>query len=63
MLVFFDSIREHSPDRIFNFGELRYKVNNIIFKKLISDNKFRGLYFRRLSEFCRNETLFLMKKI
>ncbi len=51
VLTFLDSVRERAPDLIFNFGELRSKVNNMIFKKLIRDDEFRKLYFSCLNEF------------
>jgi len=51
VVAFMDSIRERASDLVFNFSELRSKVNNMIFKKLIRDDEFRELYFSYLNDF------------
>jgi hypothetical protein len=57
LLSFTESIREHAHYLTFNFGDLRYKVNNVIFEKLVSDIKFRELYLNWLKEFCRKSLI------
>ncbi len=48
LLCFLKFIRERTPNLVFNFSDLRYKTNNVIYKMLINNKDFRKLYYDEL---------------
>ncbi|MBA3749571.1 MAG: hypothetical protein H0X03_01490 [Nitrosopumilus sp.] len=55
LLDFLKFLRECKSDLVFNFSELRYKINNTIFKRLIVNKEFRNLYYNVLKDYEADE--------
>jgi hypothetical protein len=46
---FLKYVRQRASDLVFNFSDLRYKLNNSIFKKLLTSREFRDFYYKKLN--------------
>ncbi|MDN5867418.1 MAG: hypothetical protein L0H55_08460, partial [Candidatus Nitrosocosmicus sp.] len=51
LYYFFDLVVESRYNLLINFSELRYKINNMIYKKIIKDTEFRSLFYKSMYEF------------
>lgn len=50
VLFFIDTIREYHNSYDINFSELRHRINNVFFRKIIHDAEFKSLFFNLMHE-------------